>query len=551
MSGMFYKARGFYVEDPASVWYRGWFENCTDPLFSDCIRMTASCKEEFRGAISLDHELNHYVQDVLLSSCIGRSQMEDWLFGAARSLLKNNKPRIPLCIDENRAYNKNLLLSADESNTLELFYKVYDIYKQLYMDRYKIPDNAELSFLRKIIPDGVEASLSFRDLLESYAYHKSYWDFFRNNTSGKGAEILHEIVKEDGVYLLDDDKFVRRKLNINKQYQLPHYLILFGLGFNKDSIREYLKNSVPHGYSPNSKAELMHSTMRCVMETALNIPGDSYVVSKMLSGEYNIEVFSPVHRFYAILQLLHTNNGCPDAIKGESYFKTFYDWVAEKLGWPNVTTLNASMNQCLCERLNRGGEVITGYQIRAFDYKVSNWSAACQYPPMQFLLLLNVPVLTVSPHGASVKSFVGGMACDSGTLVSVYNRFFCGEVQKFQPVAESDETKEKIRKTLENGRHALYEMVRRLMAREVTMTYLRTGKYQCPFSENGCPHSSAECRSFSDFGMVTAKCDMIIFRKENKSLIVPQGFGNAPDCMLYNYLLDYGCDPNRIGGGNG
>ena len=84
-----------------------------------------------------------------------------------------------------------------------------------------------------------ENPLSVDYILETYAYHKAYWDSFLYCNS-HNESLLHEIVKRNKVYpvIFRNNSYVVNNLKYdiewNKPYQVINLLLLLGLD-NKDN----------------------------------------------------------------------------------------------------------------------------------------------------------------------------------------------------------------------------------------------------------------------------------------------------------------------------
>lgn len=549
MAGYTYKKNSFYIEAED--------DTLNDPIsFTMLLNAdTFSTKKEFETAINLDHELNHYVQDLFINACITEGFFRDYLAVCASELSKIDGVRFPLADSTNAKYNKALNLNSEDTEMIKTFYEIFEVYDYIYRQDHFKPKTGDYYYSAVAEPSFDKYSLKYIHLLETYAYHKAYWDFFARNDSGNGAEILHQIIKDNNVYPITwhDNNYeiqnFKHFIEWNERYQLVNFMMTIGLpylgGASNQDYLDYCEKSIPYNYR-QSPALFAHSAQKIILETALNIPSFDFIMSSVTKKEYDKEVFSPVHRFYKILKNIRDFHGYPDAVPGEDFFITFFNWVAKQNGWPTYQETHDSILSMLYKRASYGKEAITNYQFCAVHNKNMHYGRFVHDIPFETLSFFNLPLLVRIKNRLVIIQFMNKMIVDN-SVVDFYQIMFGTEnVIKYKDLTPDMDKNEFFETVFNNGHAALREILYRLFSNAAYKAFVEKGKFSCPLHELGCPCSVEKCKSFTHFKNVFDRCELKIFRSGSEKAYLHNGFGNVPDCMFFNYLIDYKYNINVI-----
>jgi len=541
MAGFTYKRNCFYIEAKGDV--------LKDPIaFTGYLHeKTFSSKEAFEKAINLDHEINHYVQELFIYGCISEGAFRDYLSAFARILSSVDGMRFPLANPENAAYNKSLKLEEEQADTLRSFYETLEVYNFIYRQAHIKPQTEEFRYGEQSDLFFSKHAIKYIHLIESYAFHKAYWDYFGSNYSGEGADLLHQLVVENNVYPTkwSEDGYLvenfKHNIEFQERYQLVNLMTIIGLPFNESNKEylEYCEKEIPHNYM-NSPSLFYNSAQRLTYETALNIPAVGFIMSSVTNGEYDKEVFSPVHRFYRILKNIRDFGGYPDAVPGEDFFITFFNWCAEQNGWPSYQLTYDSILSMLAKRAMKGQEAITNYQFNAVYRKNTHYGKYAQYKPVDTLTIHNLPLIVRSNERIMILQMMNAGVFDVSPDSDFYQVMFgTEEIIKFKPLTNEMDQSEMMKTVFQNGRAAIREILFRLFSGAAMEAYVYKGVFLCPLCEMGCPRACGNCEKFQTFDTVFENCQKNVLRFGPIKSYRPDGDGNIPDCMFFNYLLDY------------
>ncbi len=540
MPNLVYKPNSFYIEDREGNYVDSIYNNNDG---KDVNRLLSYLDEELDidtldAAISINHEANHYIQDLSVNACIVKGELSDRLTALIVELSKCKDIRFPLSDQNNYRHNHSIDLNDDYKDILRIIDDLNKIQNSLFgkhtkpdTEKYKYDSPNEDLFRQN------EISVDF--FLETYAYHKAYWDAFRHfEKNEKVSDLLHELVKRERVYPIhrQGNKFYvddyNRHIMMRSRYQLINMLLMFSVDNDVENYLDYCKKEIPKNYC-GSHAFFTHTTHQLIFEAAINIPSLDHILTEVYCNKKDIEQFSPVHRFYLIIKAIRDNNGYPDSVDGENYFKTFYNWVADKYKWLRYDETYGSIMTSLSERAEESGEIFINYQIKATYCKYLDFITFYNSSPDDIIRQLALPLVISSANGLIFYQYDGNITWAPTGLVNVYERFF-GPVYKYESCYNEQDL---MSKSMNNSRNALREIICRLFSKSLNDKILRNNQflannmYRCPFSDMNCPRKSSQCRAFSSFEEVFPNCCKIISRGDN-------GGDNTYDCMFYNYLKD-------------
>lgn len=553
MSAYTYKKNSFYIESERDI-----EESIYDFDFSNYICAdTFSSKEAFGEAVDLDHEINHYVQELSIYSCITEGFFRDYLAAYARDFSSVSGIRFPLDNTDNALYNKSLHLNEDIADTLKGFYELLDVYNFLYKKQHYKPTTKEYEYSAIADPLFSEYSIGYLHLLESYAYHKAYWDYYIKNQSGEGADLLHQLVEDKNVYPIKwrdggcRIENVKQHIKWNERYQLVNLMTAIGLNYEEQNrpYLEYCEKEIPHNYL-DSPAAFYNSVQRLIFETALNTPSIGFIMSSITNHKYDKEVFSPVHRFYKIIKNIRDYGGYPDAVPEEDFYITFFNWCAEQNGWPNYQETCNSIMTMLANRAHEAKEAITNYQFCAVYYKNKQFGRFAQTNATDVLFSQNLPLLVRSRKSIYILQLMSNGVYQMPQGYDFYQAMFRTEKTiKYTPLTKEMRQDELMKIIFQNGQAAIREILYRLFSGATLDAYIYNGTFKCPLHKMGCPTACDKCKTFKKFDDVFENCQKRIFRLGSINEYSPDGDGNTPDCMFFNYLNDYKYNIKQIENG--
>lgn len=558
-SNFFYKKNAFLIVDPneqlstgAEFLYIGQGRKSTTKLLYSASFET---EDDFDYAIALDHELVHYIQDLTMNACIADGFLTDFIKGCLVESSKIDGIEFPLPFNDSAKFDEvvNSLQSEDDKNTLITLKLLNDIYNTIFINSFE-DENFEKYGLNISDQERKKYRLTFKDLVESHAYHKGYWDYYcRNQEHNNGCEIIHSLTYKNNLYpySYDNDIFscenFRENIFYRKMYMMPYYLALISFPIEniKKNYVNYCKLQIPYKYS-SSIGNWIHALFLLIIETALSIPGIEYIIKQVQEGK-NMNEFSPSYRFFKILDTIKKN---PDflfkSVEGEDYCITFFNYVAADNGWLNYDETNSTMIYSLQHRASLNDEVIVHYQMNLWIEKNKDIKHFIHKLPIHIINRYALPLLIQQDMGINIEFHMGNLIQDESTLTDFYTEYFRSDIKKYQCLEGSKDDKEIMSKIYHNCHGAIREIVNRLFAADLREAQTKNKEYRCPLANGGCQNRCGNCSSFKSFDQATVNCSNKILRTHKFKLFVENGNGNEPDCMYLNYMLDNGFNINKI-----
>lgn len=556
VSGFQYIKNSFYIEDSNSI-ISNFIYGDSGGFDLTLLNGQVSDLEQLTRKISINHELNHYLQELSINACITEGHFLDYISAYSRELTQKSYFCFPLMNKENRIYNESLVDQLDETDWVRLanLYKMYDVYKYIYRTIHVKPNRPEYDLGDAVNGIFSEYGMSLKYILESYAFHKAYLDCFLQDAENdeESTRLLAEIIRKDKVYPLYDkegkictENFFR-DITCNAQYQyLDLLLVVSCLPVSIKEYLDYCEKEMPRNYR-NSVALVAHSAQKIIIETALNIPSLDFIMSSIENKKYDIEVFSPVHRIYKIIKTIRDNGGYPESKTDEDFFKTFFDWCAEINYWPSYEESMRSVIRALTKRAVQQKECIPNYQKNAIICKDKAYGKFSQSLPMELLSKLSVPLVISNERGLEVLQLMGNLQYNTAGLLDFYHIWFNMPVRRYIPISDKMFKKELYGAILNNHQGAIREILNRIFSVAVTKTLTEDGCFKCPLAENGCHRRTEKCKEFEKFACNLQSCKNYVFRSEkSKSFEGDNGKGNFLDCMFLNYLVDYSYNLNNL-----
>ena len=540
--GFIYHKNCFFIEDGSGV--------LSDPekLRSLLNNFQFETVEQYEQAIAFRHELNHYIQDLSVGSCLAEGYFNDYLASLANYLSKNDSIKFPLCDPSNREYNLKLHVIHEGQDLVETFYTMYDINDFYFKQKHKKPNDIIFKFNGEIDSKLNQFEMSYNDILEFYAFHKSYWEFFTTNEDAEHAKILHEIVKKNQLYPFekgkDFDGFVindfKKNFKWNSQYQSIVLLLLWGLPSRNMTLPyiDYCIKDIPLNFN-SSPAILYQSQYRLIIETALHIPSVEYIWWNLKNGKYKKEDFSPVHRFYKIIQDIRDNKGYPDNKEGEeSFFITFFDWIAEKNNWPTYEETIVSQASMIKDRSNT--EAIVHFQKWALAHKLDSFGKIVLGSPVQILQDIGLPLILRTNGKLVIKKYYMFVMNDVKAPSDFYDVYLKKEVPRFTPFIPGVDRSKPDEMYSYQADVYCFEILERILQKAAVDSFVHKRYFSCPlYDQNCCPNRSIRCECFNDFRTVMKNCKKRIMYFNHSKIYLPNGGGDIEDCMFLNYMINH------------
>lgn len=492
------------------------------------------------------HELNHYIQDLSLTSCIAEGDFKDKI-STALIVLSNEKGLFyPLMKNENRLHNQNALKESQGGEMFKALEDIYDVYHFIYKKAHHKPQTTEYDYNSPNEHFFEHFALSYNDLLECYAYVKSYHDLFTYVRTEEEIGKVNQYLNANNVFpFVSEGKQFGVDINLkefNKAlpshfYHTAQLLFMAAMPENWGEIIRYYHEDCPKNFH-GSMAEMTLIELYLTLEVALNIPDCDYILEQVTTEKVSKEFFSPVHRFYKVIKTIRDNGGFPDAVEGIPFYFTFFNWVANQNGWPIYEKTFNRILSSLSYRFEKYHEAVTSLQTRVLSKKLHGNPHHFFAPPAYLAFVCGLPLISRNAKQLELVHVLGNMIKESTGLADMYHTYF-GEIRK----ANIEKDMEAI---VMNGVAMLRETACRIMSHCVQQALLRKGVFRCPFGESDCPMSNKKCKQINDIFSVGEYCKLLILRSEKVKMLLTEELGNMPNCMLLNYLLDYNYNIQNI-----
>ena len=555
MAGITYKKNRFFIQTTSDKIFLD--KSFDGERISMLVRFAGSLVEEkdVQEQIDLSHELNHIIQDLSIPACIVEADFKDTIRGYLTNMSKIKGIRFPFIDEDNRRWNMSITqISDEEKKVIKTVYYLYEIYSFLFLKSFYKPETPEF----KIYSENERSfyydisNISVTDLLETYALHKSYWEqYLCDSNSDDRNNLLHRLTKKANLYpyhIVDEKiEIDSRLLKLAKPYEIVQAMLMLVYCFDIKKLVDYYENDIPNHYT-TSEAYLMMRLMMSVLETSLCIPSMDTILAR-ISPETALQ-FSPVHRFYRILKNIYESDNMPDLVEGEDYFITFHNWIAAKNGWMDYNSTMASVFSSLYSRAEIGKEVITNYQMTALNYKFEHLTTSTFVFPIEIFRIVNMPLMVKVSDKLVSLFFLGTHTLNETRILSLYNLYFNPMdldfnegIVKYKTISEEIPYDECLKRIQNNATGAKREIAIRMLAYETLQAFASRGHFSCPMRDGLCPHGCDKCSSFKSFRDIVPICNKRIYRGPTKKEMRDDNTGNSIDCMLFDYLLDYGFNP--------
>ena len=381
------------------------------------------------------HELNHYIQDLSIISCITEGDFKDKISAGLVALSNEKGLFFPLMDNENRRYNQNVLKGSQGGEMFNVLEDIYDVYCFIYKETHHKPQTTEYDYKSPNEYFFEHFALSYKDLIECYAYIKSYHDLFdyvgTEEEIGKvnqyfNANNVFPFISEGRQFGVDINLKEFNKASFSHFYHTAQVFFMAAMPEKWGEIIRYYHEDCPkifHG----SLAEMTLIELYLTLEVALNIPNCDYILEKLATGKAKKEDFSPVHRFYKVIKAIRENGGFPDAVDGTPFYFTFFNWVANQYDWLSYEETCDGTLMSLAYRVKQDQEAITSLQFRVLSKKIHGNPHHFFASPAYVASICGLPLISRNANRLELVHVLGNVIKESTGLADLYHTFF-GEI---------------------------------------------------------------------------------------------------------------------------
>lgn len=430
------------------------------------------------------HETTHLIQDFTLGSEMLRDILYDLISGQSFGFLKLFEMRgeeLPLPFIHLEGYQRN--------ETITALRNLYDtIYKGcIYIN----------------LPDKPSIRIGTTDLVEAYA----------------AARAFHYMIQAEPDSVRSD------KLNL-----LFHNSSLAGPYRKAWSIYENVLSFEKNPYKGGSltrNQSLDMTAFLLICDIALHIPVP--VFEKCLEKGYEVpEYYFPYIRFVRIEQTLVSNKGFPDALEGEDFYITLYNFIARDNGWPAFEDTCEGWCRYFADRMYRGFMVSDGYRMICTEYKKNHANELLAAPPGSFFIRTGIPVLV--RYYKKKESFFEFVQIFGLGQMTVMDNHLCSPVKDPYVIMTDPEyrnswtadaffeemgKKEGALWTFRVGCTFLREIFCRILAKEFYRAVQEKSCFSCPLAEIRCLAKTDECHCLKNLTVLPDHCCLAVWLEES------------------------------------
>lgn len=430
------------------------------------------------------HESTHLIQDFTLGSEMLRDILYDIISGQSFAFLKlfeMHKKELPLPLMQLEGYHQNEKTTA----LRELYDAIYKDY--IYID----------------LPDKQPVRIGTTDLVEAYA----------------AARAFHYMIKaEPDSVRADKLNLWFHNSNLAGTYRKAWFVYETTLTFEKNP---YKGGALTRNQSLDMTAFLL------VCDIALHIPVP--IFDEYLEKDYEVPEYSlPYVRFIRIVQTLARNNGFPDAVEGEDFYITLFDFIARRNGWPTFQETYEGWCRFLADRMYQGFMISDAYRMICAEYKKNHANELIAAPPGIFFIRTGIPVL--------VRYYKGNDSFFEYVRISGFGQMTVMDNQPFSPLKDPYEImtnsayrnpwsantffaemgkKEGALWTFRAGDTFLREIFCRILSKEFYRAVQQKSCLSCPLADLRCLAKTDECYCLKKLTDLPDHCCLAVWLKES------------------------------------
>ena len=436
------------------------------------------------------HECNHYIHDMSLSSCIAEDYLRDEINLFAK-ITANNCPQIkfPILGKDTIRYNQEVI----PHKWLNEIGKRLFLMDFLFSRSHQSSESAKYSFLFdgqfKRLTEG--NGLSHKELLEGYVHYKSANDLMGRAIFTGKYEYVKQFKNEYRIYPYTFNESYSG-IDLSDIYGKSDYIyhiarilyMSFLSNFDWKSAFAYLETEWPKGYSDeNNMWAILDCGFFLLLDIALTIPPVAYISSLIDDGRYCIEDFSPVHRFLMTLHIIRKNQGFPNAVPGEPFYKTLFNMIAKhpSAKWLDYEGTISSWEYFFNKVKKQTGDTSAGYRHRMFRHKFSKHHKFFLNTPSEILRQTAIPLLSlVRGGGLKIIRQLGDCNIPYEGLFDAYELYHMPYVD-WKEYPDISDVNEAIKQEFEHGESLMREVVYRIISHNISEALIYGTKFTCSF----------------------------------------------------------------------
>lgn len=430
------------------------------------------------------HEATHLMQDFTLGSEMLRDILYDFISGQSLVFLKQfemYEKEAPLPLMRLERYQQNEKITA----LRELYDTIYKEYACIeLLNKQQIP-------------------LGTTDLVEAYA----------------AARAFHYMIQtEPDIARSDKLNVIFHNSNLAGTYRKAWSIYESTLVFEKNPYR---------GGTLTKKQALDMTGVLLVCDIALHIPVPMF--DECLKKDYKVpEYYLPYIRFGRIMQTLYRNNGFPNAVEGENFYITLFDFIANNNGWPTFYETYEGWCKFFAGRMHRMFMVSDGYRMICAEYKKYYASELVVSLPRNFFIRTGVPAL-VRYYKGNDSFFEYIRLCGSMQMTVMDNHFYSPLKDPYvimtNPVYRNSWTantffeemskKEGAFWPFQAGETFLREIFCRILAKEFYRAVQERSYLECPLAKLRCLAKTDACYCLKNLTKLPDHCCLAVWLRES------------------------------------
>lgn len=430
------------------------------------------------------HETTHLVQDLTLGSEMLRDILYDIISGQSFAFLKlfeMNEKELPLPLMQLEGYHRNEKTTA-----------LRDLYDTIYKDYIYID-----------LPDKKSIPIGTTDLVEAYA----------------AARAFH--------YMIQAEPDSVRSDRLNLWFHNSNLAGAYRKAWTVYERTLTFENNPYKGGTLTRNQALDMTAFLLICDIALHIPVPRF--DKCLEKDYEVPEYSlPYVRFIRIEQTLARNNGFPDAVEGEDFYITLFNFIAERNGWPTFCETYEGWCSFLADRMRSGFMVSDGYRMICAGYKKNHANELIASPPGSFFIRTGIPVLV--RYYKKNDSFFEYVRISGLGQMTVMDNHLCNPLKDPYVIMTNADyrnpwsansffeemgKKEGFLWCFRAGDTFLREIFCRILSKEFYRAVQEKTCLSCPLAELRCLAKTDECHCLKNLTKLPDHCCLAIWMRES------------------------------------
>ncbi len=447
------------------------------------------------------HELNHYVHDLSLYACMLQDNQQDEIAFLAKELSsKGEELRYPLLDKDNIEYNITLYNGFNLETVYKTLLGKIKLNNYFFSTDHNCDSTTNLKYKNLFSQN---THLCYNDLLEGYVHYKSIFDLLaRNKDVFIDNKYLKENMGEDKLnlfpYKMNEDKMVDFSKALDDQfaYHGAKYEYLTKVPWSLYEYFNYLQTKWPENFY-NSHFAIVEIGFLMLLDIALSIPSIYYIEGSLKGNKYYLEDFSPVHRYMLALDIIKNNRGFPDAVVGERFYITLFNFIAKKANWPYFEDTVKTWSNDLERRLEFSGDTSVGYRKRLLIIRYSD-PQSFMFKPSTLVCQENaIPIqYIVRGGGLKIIRLYSNYSVPYEGYFDIYNLF--NQPFHFWGPNQEKNAAEQFRLESDNSMSLMRESIYRSICRNIQSSLLSEDSFTCSFYDEtflGCENLPEESRN--------------------------------------------------------